>query len=155
MSKPLRGMLIVLIAVPLASACGAASAELGESETRETITRLEQSKGRLFASSVEQRREALALYAPDYLNVAPGFDGGVKRTTLSELERAVPSWPELPPDAFRIDDVVLIPVGDGYVVSMRVSGSGVNGEPFSAWATSVWARRGGEWKTVFYQMTPM
>ena len=87
------------------------------------------------------------LFAPDFVSVEYGsdFSGGVVRRTLPELL----AGPPLPPASFELSEWRAIrPSDDVVVLSYRVEGKSF---AWKAYAASVWANRGGEWRTVFYQ----
>jgi hypothetical protein len=89
-----------------------------------------------------------ALYAQDFVSVEYGGDmppTGVVRRTRDEVF----SRPPLPPAKFEFSEWRAISASPGVVVSSyRVTGVSF---PWKAYATSVWALRGGKWLTVFYQ----
>jgi hypothetical protein len=143
-----------LLASALIAACGMAPAAQSDTTAREAVMERERAKADLFFGSDPERRQVLAWFADDYLNIAPDAAGRTERTTRRDLAEAVPAWPQFPPGTFLMGEMLVIRVVDGYVVSTLTSGPGPHGQNVSAWSTSVWARRNGEWKTVFYQLTP-
>jgi hypothetical protein len=146
--------MVPLVVGALLAACSMAPAAQNDTTGRETVVERERAKADLFFGSDPERRKALAWFADDYLNIAPGAAGTTERTTRRELAEAVPTWPQFSPGTFLMGEMLVIPVVDGYVVSTLTSGPGPYGQNVTAWGTSVWARRDGEWKTVFYQLTP-
>jgi hypothetical protein len=146
--------LMPFLAGALLAACGMAPATQSDTAGREAVIERERAKADLFFGSDPERRKALAWFADDYLNIAPDATGRTERTTRRELAEAVPKWPQFPPGTFLMGEMLVIPIVDGYVVSTLTSGPGPYGQNVTAWSTSVWARRDGEWKTVFYQLTP-
>jgi hypothetical protein len=147
-----RHYLTLSCTAALLAACGAAPAADRDAAVRQLLTEREQSKADLLFGSAAERREALAWFADDYVNIAGGSAGHVERTTLQELAQAVTAWPQFPPGTYAYGDMLVIPV-NGYIISSLVAGPDWNGRQVAAWNTSVWALRDGEWKTVLYQQT--
>jgi len=89
----------------------------------------------------------MALFADDFISVEYGTDiaGGVQRKSKTEVF----GGPPLPPAKFDLTDwKVLRPSINVVILSYRVTGKSFR---WKAFATSVWAQRNGEWKTIFYQ----
>ncbi|MCA9101264.1 MAG: DUF4440 domain-containing protein [Planctomycetales bacterium] len=60
---------------------------------------------------------------------------------------------------YSVDDVKLVEISDGaamlsYQFTWSGGGSGLTGQSTTVYATSVWARRDGTWRSIFYQETP-
>ena len=128
------------LALSLAVAQAAQSGKAGEPE----LQRLESAK---WNPSALSSPEALkALIAEDFVSVEYGTNlEGVTRKTRAEVLLG----PPLPPASFELSDWKFIHAGaDTVIVSYRVNGLSFK---WKAYATSVWARRGGKWVTVFYQ----
>ena len=109
------------------------------------LQRLE--SGKWDPSTLGGRDEFMALFAEDFVSVEYGPDvhGGVHRKTRADVFSA----PPLPPARFELSEWKFIQAAsDAVIVSYRVKGLSF---PWEAYATSVWARRGGKWQTVFYQ----
>ncbi len=89
----------------------------------------------------------MAMFSREMLSVDPGADlqGGVERRTWKEILAygPLPGW-KVKLGEWR----ALHPSADVVVLSYKVTGVTVD---WKAYATSVWARREGQWKTVFYQ----
>lgn len=86
------------------------------------------------------------LFADDFISVEYGTDlSGVVRKTRDEVF----SGPPLPSAAFNLTEwKVLRPSADVVLLSYHVKSLSF---PWQAYATSVWTRRDGAWKTIFYQ----
>lgn len=89
----------------------------------------------------------MAMFSSEMLSVDYGADvhGGVERRTWKEILAygALPEW------KVKLGDWrALHASADVVVLSYKVTGITVD---WNAYATSVWARREGKWKTVFYQ----
>ena len=98
-------------------------------------------------SSLGGKEAFMDLFAEDFVSVEYGPDvhGGVHRKTRADVFSA----PPLPPARFELSEWKFIhAAADAVVVSYRVKGLSF---PWEAYATSMWARRGGKWRTVFYQ----
>jgi hypothetical protein len=86
------------------------------------------------------------MFAEDFLSIGYEPDGSVKMTT-----KAQSFSPEnrLPPGIeFTVSDFKVVSAGkDSAVVTYIATG------PIKVHATSVWAKLGKDWKTIFYQAT--
>jgi hypothetical protein len=114
--------------------------------------RLEQLERSKWASPLPQWR---ALLAADMVSVEYGFGAVPKtrRVNLAFLD-AQPA-PSLPPGAappeFVLSDFKFVhPTAESAIVCYHVKAAALG---FDAYATSVWAKREGQWLTVFYQAT--
>lgn len=156
----MRGMTVSILAAAALSACAgrggrpaAAPTDVrsGTTISDSAIVALETAKW----ERVNRGESAdSTLYAEGFLtiNYAPG--GSV----LSQMQPGRPVAPRLPlhpREPWRVTDVHVIRLGtNGAVVTYRAEGTPATGPPLRLLATSVWARRGGRWATVFYQATP-
>ncbi len=100
-------------------------------------------------SSLADPVALLSMFSGDMLSVDPGADlhGGVERRTWADLLAygPLPSWKA------KLSDWRVLHPGPGVVLlSYQVS---VASERWKGYATSIWARRDGKWKTVFYQVS--
>ena len=43
---------------------------------------------------------------------------------------------------------------DGVTLTYHVTASRAEGQPYTAWLTSTWVRRDGDWRMAFHQQTP-
>jgi hypothetical protein len=86
------------------------------------------------------------MFAEDFLSIGYEPDGTVRMTTKAQ---SFSQENRLPPGIeFALSDFKVISAGkDSAVVTYTATG------PIKVHATSVWAKRGEEWKTVFYQAT--
>ena len=84
------------------------------------------------------------MFAEEFLSIGYEPDGSVRMTTKAQ---SFSPDNKLPPGIdFSVSDFKVVMVGkDSAVVTYTASG------PIKVFATSVWAKRGREWKTVFYQ----
>lgn len=90
------------------------------------------------------------LYADDYLSVGYAPDLTVSRRTKEEMFGRA----QLGKADFQLSDIKVITTnGDTAVISFIATGVGPGpfGAGFVIYASSVWAKRKGEWKTIFYQ----
>ena len=132
-----------LAAIALALALPVAAQPQSEADAE--LIRLESMKWD--AASLLKPIELMSLFSDEMLSVEYGSDlqGGVERRTWKEILAygPLPSW------KMQLGDWrVLHPSPDVAIVSYKVTGVSVQ---WKAYATSVWARRGGKWQTVFYQ----
>ncbi len=74
------------------------------------------------------------------------------RREVVDALRNAPPWA-----GYEIDDVRLIPIGEdaGGVVYVGTGHRGDGEQPFVGVMSSVYVRRGDEWKLALYQQTPM
>lgn len=116
------------------------------------LERLESAKWHPSSLGVEN---VLALFADDFVTVEYGADlhGGVERKFNAKIAMASPEGAQffqfLDQIGFELSDWHLLHINAvGVVISYRVVA------PSLAWkacGTSVWAKRGDKWQTVFYQ----
>jgi hypothetical protein len=86
------------------------------------------------------------LFAEDFINVAWLPEKGMVRQPRAEALAALAKFPASQ-EEIPLSDFQLVHATDGAVIVTYKAAA-----PFGLlFATSVWARRGGEWKTVFYQ----
>ncbi len=95
------------------------------------------------------------LYAEDFLSVDErGLGVQTKAQMFEEARKS-----GMKTRTFALDNIKVVrPTEDTAVVTYRASASfALGGQelPWIAFTTSVWARRKGEWQTVFYQWTPV
>ena len=103
----------------------------------------------------EQKQAALLIFAEDFgeIHVGPaGPEWGDHSGVVGNLK----IFPNLPAGAFTLTDFHVTKLAaDCSVVTYRISGPGPTGAPWTSINSSVWVKRGREWKTVFYQATPI
>ncbi|HXS51631.1 MAG TPA: nuclear transport factor 2 family protein [Usitatibacter sp.] len=132
-------LLLVALAAPLARADDPASGDDAQ------LIRMETQKWQ--ASSLANPIRLLSMFSPEMLSVDPGADvhGGAERRTWKEIMEygPLPAW-NVDLGEWR----VLHPTPDVAIVSYKVTGVSIQ---WKAYATSVWVRRDGRWKTTFYQ----
>lgn len=142
----------LLLALLMPAALGAcANGELLRTEITQEIevdqlVGLEKDKWRVAATDPAA---FAAMLTEDFLAVEPGDTPReeARRMNKAQLLARLP----LPASQFEVQDVrVVRPTPNSAILSYRVSGRDV---PFAAFATSHWARRDGQWVTVFYQST--
>lgn len=86
------------------------------------------------------------MFAEDFLSLGYEPDGTVKMTTKAQ---SFSRENRLPPGfEFTLSDFKVISANKDSVIVTYVAAG-----PIKVHATSVWAKRGREWKTVFYQAT--
>lgn len=89
----------------------------------------------------------LAVFDPGFISIGYGGDGRVYLTRLADWKSSAVALPK-PPAPFALSDVQFVDVdADTMILTYRVHG------PLELHATSIWSKRGGEWRTVFYQAT--
>jgi ketosteroid isomerase-like protein len=122
-------------------------------EALRAVVQLETRKWDLFFGSAADRQQVMSYYAEDFVNVGYG-PAGVARQTRAEMAAGIGMFPQLPAGSFSLAEMRTIPAGGGGVVlSYRITGPGPTGPDWTAYVVSVWARRDGEWKTIYYQAT--
>jgi hypothetical protein len=130
----------------------AAPFNLAVAGTPAELISLERAKVDSLFGTPEQKQQVLRLFAADFAGisigpVAPTRDAGPTPQKLRQ-------FPSRPAGTFQMTDVHVIPLAEGVsVVTYICSGPGPDGRPWSAFNSSTWARRGAEWKTVYYQAT--
>jgi len=117
------------------------------------LQRLEEAKWH--PSSVGSSERFAALFADDFVTVEYGADihGAVYRKLNAKASMSSPEFAKLlqllDQTQFNLSEWHFIHIGaDGVVVSYRVTAPALG---WNAYATSVWAKRGGRWQTVIYQ----
>jgi hypothetical protein len=117
------------------------------------LQRLEDAKWH--PSSLGTFERFAALFADDFVTVEYGADihGAVYRKLNGKASMSGPEFAKLSQlldqTQFNLSDWHFIHIGsDGVVVSYRVTAPALG---WNAYATSVWAKRGGKWQTVMYQ----
>ena len=140
----MKRFLIFATALILVSACATVPA-VSTSQSENELRTLESAKWQ--PSSFGSAEEFMALFAEDFVSVEYGANpaGGVTRKTRADAFAGGP----LPPAKFELSDWRFVhPDAATVVISYRVNALTF---PWHAYATSVWTRRSGKWKTVFYQ----
>jgi hypothetical protein len=106
-------------------------------------------------SSLNSSERFAALFADDFVTVEYGADihGAVYRKLNAKASMSGPEFAKLlqllDQTQFNLSDWHFIHIGsDGVVVSYRVTAPALG---WNAYATSVWAKRRGNWQTVMYQ----
>ncbi len=146
-----NALAVLLVLISTSSACLAQSDRGNirrDSETESIVLVKERQKwdalrlGRW--SSVE------ALYADDCISIGYDPDLTVSRTTRQESFGKA----GLGPADFTLSDIKVITSNRDTAVITYIARGTVNTAPgptFAIYATSVWVKRAGEWKTIFYQ----
>jgi hypothetical protein len=97
-------------------------------------------------SSLANPIRLLSMFSTDMVSVDPGAEvhGGAERRTWKEIMEygPLPAW-KVDLGEWR----VLHPTPDVAIVSYKVTGVSID---WKAYATSVWVKRDGRWKTTFY-----
>jgi hypothetical protein len=137
-----RLLVLAFLALPAASV-PAAEPEPGAPDAE--LMRMEALKWR--PASLAHPFELMSMFSDEMLSVEYGADlhGGAERRTWGEILAygPLPAW-NVKLGEWR----ALHPSADVVILSYKVTGVSID---WRAYATSVWARRGGKWKTVFYQ----
>ena len=109
------------------------------------LMRMESAKWR--PASLAHPFELMSMFSDEMLSVEYGADvhAGAERRTWREILAygPLPAW-NVKLGEWR----TLHPSPDVVILSYKVTGVSID---WKAYATSVWARRDGKWKTVFYQ----
>lgn len=133
-----------LLAVCVLAAAPAFAAD-PEPATDAELMRMETTKWQ--PASLAHPFELMSMFSDEMLSVEYGSDlhGGAERRTWREILAFGP----LPAWSVKLGEWrALHPSADVVILSYKVTGVSVD---WRAYATSVWARRDGKWKTVFYQ----
>ena len=146
MKRILMIVLITSVAMSLASA---------QMKSKRRMASAANSLESMLVAKEKQKWEALKtgqfgslpeMFADDFLSVGYAPDGTVRMTT--KAQQTVAGKQQLPPAEFTLSDFKVISANnDSAVVTYRAKG------PINLYATSVWAKRGGKWQTIFYQAT--
>ncbi len=138
--RNLFAFIALAVALPAVAAeePGAADAQLIRMET-----------AKWDASSLANPLALMDMFSTEMLSVDYGADihGVAERRTWKDILAygALPDW-KVKLGEWR----ALHPAPDVTVLSYKVTGESVD---WKAYATSIWARRDGRWKTVFYQVS--
>jgi hypothetical protein len=135
----------ILLAALAASAPAPAPADDAGSGTDAQLIRMEAVKWD--PASLAHPLDLMAMFSDEMLSVEYGADlqGGAERRTWREILAYGP----LPAWKVKLGEWKAIHASpDVVVLSYKVTGVSVD---WKAYATSVWARREGKWRTVFYQ----
>ncbi len=100
-------------------------------------------------ASLTHPADLVAMFSREMLSVDYGAEihDGVERRDWNQILAYGP----LPEWKMRLSDWrALHPSRDVVILSYKVTGVSVD---WKAYATSVWTRRGGRWRTVFYQVS--
>jgi len=142
-----------LLALFGSSGCAPPAAAPSPGAVDSELQRLESAKWH--PSSIGSREAHLALFADDFVTVEYGADlhGGVERKigakTLMSGNEAAGLFQFLDQTKFDLTDWRFIHADENVVVvSYHVSALSF---AWKAYATSVWAKRGDRWQTLFYQ----
>ncbi len=140
-------IVIVLTLLSIISACSPGSNTMGPKEIESMLTKKEQEKWDLFAEG--DIATASELYADDFINL--GFTPtGMVRQNKKEAFDMLAQVPPMPGSISLTDFLVVHGDDRSAVVSYKVAA------PFgNLFVSSVWVERNGEWKTVFYQASPI
>ncbi len=138
-------LVVVLLAQVVVTTPSPLAAVPSQPADVQALVKLEQ--GKWDPQTLGGPAQLMALFADDLISVEYGTDiaGGVRRKSKAEVF----GGPPLPPAKFDlIDWKVLRPSINVVILSYRVTAKSFR---WNAFATSVWAQRNGEWKTIFYQ----
>jgi len=136
-----RYLVLVLVALAAAPVLAAGPEPGPDAE----LMRMETAKWQ--PASLAHPFELMSMFSDEMLSVEYGADlhGGAERRTWREILAYGP----LPAWTVKLGEWrTLHPSADVVILSYKVTGVSVD---WRAYATSVWARRDGKWKTVFYQ----
>jgi hypothetical protein len=138
----MRRFLVLALFVP---AMVPALASGPDPNTDAELMRMEATKWQ--PASLAHPFELMSMFSDEMLSVEYGADlrGGAERRTWREILAygPLPAW-NVKLGEWR----TLHPSADVVILSYKVTGVSID---WKAYATSVWARRDGKWKTVFYQ----
>lgn len=138
---------IALVLVSLLSACSQENETMNVTEIESMLINKEQEKWDLFAQG--NFTAVSEMYADDFINV--GFTpAGMVRQNKEDALAMLSQVPPMPGGISLTDFLVVHGDDNSLVLSYKVSA------PFgNLYVSSVWAERNGEWKTVFYQASPI
>lgn len=140
-------IVIVFTLLPIISACSPGSNTMSPQEIESMLVKKEQQKWDLFGQG--DIAAASELYADDFINL--GFTpAGMVRQNKKEAFDMLAQVPPMPGGISLTDFLVVHGDAHSAVVSYKVAA------PFgNLFVSSVWVERNGEWKTVFYQASPI
>ena len=144
-------IMAALAALLASGGCSRPTAPHTQAAIDSEIQRLESAKWH--PSSIGSREAHLALFADDFVTVEYGADvhGGVERKTGAKLLMSENAgvFQMLDRTQFDLADWRFIHADENVVVvSYHVSAPAFQ---WNAYATSVWAKQGDRWQTLFYQ----
>lgn len=118
--------------------------------TPDELIALEKQKVDYLFGTPEEKHTALQLFDKDFVNIAIGPGG--PQWEIPDLEVHIKIFPTLPAGSFALTEFHVTQLTrDCVVVSYKIVGPGPEGKPWASLNSSTWAKRGREWKTVFYQ----
>jgi len=140
-------IVIILTMLSVISACNPRSNTMNAQEIESMLIKKEQQKWDLFGQG--NIAAASELYADDFVNL--GFTpAGMVRQNKKEAFDMLAQVPPMSGGIALTDFLVVHGDSHSAVVSYKVAA------PFgNLFVSSVWVERNGEWKTVFYQASPI
>ncbi len=151
--------LVVLLTLLATSVLAQAPAKinLAVTGTADELTALERIKVDYFFGTPEQKLAIVSMFDTDFHGIGEGPTGPSRSDyaqSASTLKGSV--LPVFPTGTFTMSDVHVVSLQPGCsVITYIASGPGPDGKPWSAFLSSIWVKRGKEWKTVYYQATPI
>jgi hypothetical protein len=150
---------LLLLALLSTSAFAQAPAQinLAINGTAEELTALERIKVDYFFGTPEQKLAILPMFDPGFHGIGEG-PTGPSRSDYAQSASALKGsiLPVFPAGTFTMSDVHVVSLQRGCtVITYIATGPGPDGKPWSAFLSSTWVKRGKEWKTVYYQETPI
>ena len=119
--------------------------------TPDELIALEKQKVDYLFGTFEQKQAALLIFAEDYAGVSVG-PAGPAWGDHSGVVNNLKIFPNLPAGAFTLTEFHVTKLAGGcFIVTYKITGPGPTGAPWAAINSSIWMKRGREWKTVFYQ----
>ncbi|MGC4072469.1 MAG: hypothetical protein QM760_08130 [Nibricoccus sp.] len=123
--------------------------------TAEELIALERTKVDYIFGTPEQKQAAIVMFGTDFHGIefnAAGASRGDYARAVKKLSNSF--FPPMPPGALKMSDVQVFELQpECSIVSYAMNGPGPDGTPWTGYLSSIWVRRGNEWKTSFYQVT--
>jgi hypothetical protein len=131
------------------------SVNLSVAGTADELIALERLKVDYLFGTPEQKQAVLPMFAEDFGGISVG-PAGPQWGDHSGVVGNLKIFPNLPAGAFTLVDFHVTTLAAGsIVVTYKITGPGPTGATWTAINSSIWVKRGHEWKTVFYQATPI
>jgi len=138
---------LALLSILITACSSAQRTSMSPQEIESVLIAMEQKKWDMFRAGTFS--EVSNMYADDFINIVSN-PAGTFRQNKQEANAALASLPPMDGEITLSDFIVVHPDEDTAIVSYKVTAFFGN-----EYVTSVWTLRDGEWKTVFYQGTPI
>jgi hypothetical protein len=139
-------------AAPAPTSTNPSPVNLTVSGTDAELLHLERTKCDHFFGTAAEKRAVLRMFASDFVSVGYGATGPT-RDGVEALAERTKTFPSVTHGTYIMSEPKVIRLGrDCAIVSYVLAGPWGDRE-WRAFLSSTWVKRGGEWKTVFYQAT--